>query len=123
MDKINPKDDSKLQEAYERIVEAIPYDGSHIGKGSSLAHIKKLYGNKYQIVQMGTAYQVHANMNGVVIPVSTPMDKAGASKFMEWLNNAEKDQQQMIGTIEGGKRLREETKWNLSVKRGGKNRH
>ena len=107
MDQINPRDTKKLEEAYQRIVEQTPYDGTHIGKASSLAHIKKLYGNSYKIFQMGDGFCVHADMNGVWIPVTTPMSQDGAQKFMAWLKAAEKDQQQLIGTIEGGKRLRD----------------
>ncbi len=89
------------------IIEQTPYDGTHIGKSSSLSHIKKVYGNTYKIEPQGDAFCVTAKVGDQWIPVTTPMPKEGAVKFMSWLNSAEKDQSAMISTIEGGKRLRQ----------------
>lgn len=89
------------------IIEQTPYDGSHIGKTSSLKHIKMVYGNTYKIEQEGDAFCVQAKVGDQWVPVTTPMPKEGATKFMAWLNSAENDQTSMVDTIEGGKRLRD----------------
>ncbi len=89
------------------LIEQTPYDGTHINKSSSLKHIKSVYGSSYKVVPQGDAFVVHGKVGDQDVPVTTPMDKAGAVKFMNWLNAASTDRDIMIDTIEGGKRLRD----------------
>jgi hypothetical protein len=79
----------------------LPYDGTHINHTTSIAHIKKVYGNKYKVDADGTnAWAVFAKKGDEWIPVTTPFaEKATAEKFKEWLNSAQKDQKDMLGTI------------------------
>ena len=51
MDKLNPRENEKIIKAYERILEDTPYSGTHISHKSSVAHIKKVYGSTYKVVQ------------------------------------------------------------------------
>lgn len=79
----------------------LPYDGTHINHTTSIAHIKKVYGNTYKVDADGTnAWAVFAKKSGEWLPVTTPFtEKATADKFMKWLNSAETDQKKMLGSI------------------------
>jgi len=112
MGNFNPNED-KIQEAYEKAIaeKLIPYDGKHIPHSSSISHIKGIYGNTYSIVQSPStqSWYVTGKVGNEWVPVTPGFpDKESAVKFKNWLDAAGKDQQQMVGTIDGGERLREE---------------
>jgi hypothetical protein len=123
MDKIQTDYTDKIQEAYERVIEQTPYSGSHINHSSSVAHIKRIYGNTYKVIKSDStgSWYVMGKNGGDWVPVTTPFaDKAEANKFKKWLDDSTSDTQQMVGTTTGGKRLRDnkdgtETKARTSV--------
>jgi hypothetical protein len=111
MDSFNPRENQKIQKAYESVQEKIiPYDGTHVPHQSSIDHIKKVYGCDYKVVKSdstGSWYVMGKNGDDYV-PVTAPFaDQGTAEKFKKWLDDAEDDTQKMVGTIDGEPRLRD----------------
>jgi hypothetical protein len=110
MDRIQTDYEDKIQEAYEKVAEQTPYSGSHINHKSSVAHIKSVYGNTYKVVQSPStkSWYVMGKNGDDFVPVTTPFaEQKTANEFKSWLDDAEDDTQQMVGTETGGKRLRD----------------
>ena len=111
MDKFNPREIDGVFKAYEKIIEQLPYDGIHINHQNKVDHIKKVYSSTYKVVQSPStkSWYVMGQVGPEWLPVTSSfVDKAGADKFMQWLNKAGEMQKQMVGTIDGtDKRINE----------------
>ena len=111
MDKFNPREVNSISKAYEKIIEQLPYDGIHINHQSKIDHIKKVYSGNYKVIQSPStqSWYVLGQVGPEWLPVTSSfVDKAGAEKFMQWLNKAGEMQKQMVGTIDGtDKRINE----------------